>query len=78
MSALKPLGRSAKDFGETAYKLALGGCPLIKDDHSLFNQSYAPFKDRVKACVDSVNNANAKTGGRSFTLRTVPQTAWNF
>ena len=25
MSALKPLGRSAKDFGETAYKLALGG-----------------------------------------------------
>ena len=24
MSALKPLGRSAKDFGETAYKLALG------------------------------------------------------
>ena len=52
MSALKPLGRSAKDFGETAYKLALGGCPLIKDDHSLFNQSYAPFKDRVKACVD--------------------------
>lgn len=66
MSALKPLGRSAKDFGETAYKLALGGCPLIKDDHSLFNQSYAPFKDRVKACVDSVNNANAKTGGRSL------------
>ena len=39
---------------------------LIKDDHSLFNQSYAPFKDRVKACVDSVNNANAKTGGRSL------------
>ena len=66
MSALKPLGRSAKDFGETAYKLALGGCPLIKDDHSLFNQSYAPFKDRVKACVDSVNNANTKTGGRSL------------
>ena len=66
MSALKPLGRSAKDFGETAYKLALGGCPLIKDDHSLFNQSYAPFKDRVKASLDSVNNANTKTGGRSL------------
>lgn len=78
MSALKPLGRSAKDFGETAYKLALGGCPLIKDDHSLFNQSYAPFKDRVKACVDSVNNANTKQEAAPFTLRTVPQTAWNF
>lgn len=78
MSALKPLGRSVKDFGETAYKLALGGCPLIKDDHSLFNQSYAPFKDRVKACVDSVNNANAKREDTPSTSPTVPQTAWNF
>lgn len=65
MSALKPLGTSAKDLGTMTYQLALGGCPLIKDDHSLFNQSYAPFKDRVQACVEGVNNANAKTGGSS-------------
>ena len=47
------------------YKLALGGCPLIKDDHSLLNQKPAPFEERVKACVDAVESANAKTGGKS-------------
>ena len=66
MSAIKPLGRSTEEFADMVYRLALGGCPLIKDDHSLFDQGYAPFEERVRACVDAVNEANAKTGGSSL------------
>lgn len=66
MSAVKPLGRSAKELAEMAGELALGGCPLIKDDHSLFDQRWAPFEERVSAMADAVHEANAKTGGHSL------------
>lgn len=44
MSAIKPLGRSPKELGKMVYDLAMGGCPIIKDDHSLMNQDYAPLR----------------------------------
>lgn len=61
-TALKPMGLSAKDFSEYAYKFALGGIDIIKDDHGLSNQSYASFDERVKYCAEAVQRANAKTG----------------
>ena len=66
MSAVKPLGRSSKELADMVYKLALGGCPLIKDDHSLMDQTWAPFEERVRLSVEAVNEANAKTGGHSL------------
>lgn len=66
MSAVKPLGTSAKELAAMVSALALGGCPIIKDDHSLYNQAYAPFVERVKACADAVREANVKTGGHSI------------
>lgn len=66
MSAVKPIGTSAQDLASMVRALALGGCPIIKDDHSLYDQQYAPFKERVAACVDAVHDANAKTGGKSL------------
>lgn len=66
MSAVKPLGRSPKELGKMVYDLALGGCPIIKDDHSLLNQSYAPFKERVLQCVMALADANEKTGRKSM------------
>lgn len=66
MSAVKPLGRSAAELASMAGALALGGCPLIKDDHSLFDQRWAPFDERVSAMASAVHEANAKTGGHSL------------
>lgn len=66
MSAIKPMGTSATDLASMVRALALGGCPIIKDDHSLYDQAYAPFRDRVTACVDAVHEANAKTGRKSL------------
>jgi S-methyl-5-thioribulose 1-phosphate isomerase len=61
-SALKPMGRSAKQLAEYAGKFALGGIHFIKDDHGISDQPFSPFRERVKYCVDAVEKANAQTG----------------
>ena len=66
MSAIKPLGKSPKELAKMVYDLALGGCPIIKDDHSLMNQSYAPFEERVLQCVMALADAKEKTGKKSM------------
>lgn len=61
-SALKPLGLSCADLAEIAYRFALGGLDLIKDDHGLANQPFAPFRERVARCAEAVARANQQTG----------------
>ncbi len=61
-SALKPMGLSAAALAEMAYKFALGGVDLIKDDHGLANQSFSPFKERVERCVEAIDRANRESG----------------
>lgn len=65
-TALKPMGLNAKELGELAYKFALGGIDIIKDDHGLTNQIFAPFEERVKYCVEGVEKANRETGLKSI------------
>ena len=64
-TALKPMGSDAKTLAEMARTLALAGFDLIKDDHSLANQPWATWKDRVTLISRAVNEANEKTGGKS-------------
>jgi len=61
-SALKPMGLSARDLAEMAYKFALNGLDIVKDDHGLADQHFAPFKERVKRCAEKILLANKKTG----------------
>jgi ribulose-bisphosphate carboxylase large chain len=63
-TALKPMGLSAKDFAHLAYQFALGGVDMIKDDHGLADQPFAPFKERVERCAEAVELANRETGGK--------------
>jgi ribulose-bisphosphate carboxylase large chain len=65
-TAIKPMGLSAVELADLAYKCALGGIDIIKDDHGLSNQCFAPFDERVKACADAVARANRETGGSSI------------
>lgn len=65
-TALKPMGLSANDHAKLAYDFAMGGMDIIKDDHGVTSQSFAPFRERVKACSEAVAEANAKTGRRSI------------
>lgn len=61
-TALKPMGSSPKQFAEMASVLARSGFDTIKDDHSLANQPWALWRDRVIAVADAVHAANEKHG----------------
>lgn len=61
-TALKPMGLSAQDLADLAYRFALGGIDIIKDDHGLTDQPYAPFTERIVRCAEAVQRANQQTG----------------
>ncbi len=65
-TALKPMGLSPQELAEQAYRFALGGIDMIKDDHGLSDQSFCPFEERVARCAEEVARANSRTGGRSL------------
>lgn len=64
-TALKPMGSDAKTLADMARTLALAGFDLIKDDHSLANQPWATWKERVTLVARAVKEANEITGGKS-------------
>jgi len=65
-TALKPLGLTAPQLAELAYGFARAGIDLIKDDHSLADQTTAPFRERVERCQEAVARANDATGGNAL------------
>jgi len=63
-TALKPMGKSSREFADMAYRLARGGIDIIKDDHGLADQVWSPFEERVTLCAAAVRRANDETGKR--------------
>jgi ribulose-bisphosphate carboxylase large chain len=76
-TALKPMGLSPDELADLAYRLALGGIDLIKDDHGLTDQPFCRYDERVARCAEAVQRANARSGGNSLYLPnvTAPATA---
>jgi ribulose-bisphosphate carboxylase large chain len=65
-TALKPMGRSAVELAADASTIASAGFDVVKDDHGLADQPWAPWEERVARCADAVAAANAATGGRTL------------
>lgn len=65
-TALKPMGLSASELAQQAYRFALGGIDLIKDDHGLSDQTFCRLEDRVARCAEAVAQANSRTAGKSL------------
>lgn len=65
-AVLKPMGLTPDELAERAYECVLGGVDLIKDDHSLAMQKWAPFEARVEAISRAVAKANAETGNSTI------------
>ncbi|MCF0229347.1 MAG: ribulose 1,5-bisphosphate carboxylase large subunit, partial [Parasporobacterium sp.] len=61
-TALKPMGLPTESFADEAYRCALGGVDMIKDDHGLADQTFSNYKERVKAVCDVVKKAYEETG----------------
>lgn len=70
-TALKPMGLDAQMLAGYAYEFAMGGIDLIKDDHGLSNQPFAPWYERVQRCAEAVAEANARTGRHTIYLANV-------
>jgi ribulose-bisphosphate carboxylase large chain len=65
-TALKPQGSNPEYLAHLARTFALAGIDVIKDDHGIANQAYAPFEERVRAVQRAVNEANRETGGHTL------------
>ena len=65
-TALKPQGSSPETLAHLARTFALAGLDVIKDDHGIANQAYAPFAERVRAVQRAVTEANRESGGRTL------------
>ncbi|MDR0521746.1 MAG: hypothetical protein LBH00_07815 [Planctomycetaceae bacterium] len=59
-TAVKPMGLSAAGLAKLTAQFAEGGIDIIKDDHGLSNQVFAPFEERVKRCAEAVGEANVR------------------
>ncbi|MFN3227238.1 MAG: RuBisCO large subunit C-terminal-like domain-containing protein [Hyphomicrobiales bacterium] len=59
---LKPQGSSAQTLADIAYRCAVGGAHLVKEDHGLTDQPCAPFRERVQRIGEAVAKANQETG----------------
>jgi ribulose-bisphosphate carboxylase large chain len=53
-------------LADLAYRFALGGMDMIKDDHGLTDQCCSPFEERVKRCAEAVRKASTETGRPSL------------
>jgi len=74
-AALKPMGLSAKELADQAYRFALGGIDFIKDDHGLANQPFSPFEERVARCCESVQRGRREAGTKTLYLPNVTASA---
>ncbi len=61
-AVIKPMGLSASELANMCKAYTLGGAHVIKDDHGITNQSFAPFKERVARCAEAVKEGNAQSG----------------
>jgi len=60
---IKPkVGLSAKQTGELAYEVFRNGVDFIKDDETLTNMVFCPFKDRVREVMKAAKKAEKETG----------------
>ncbi len=65
-TAIKPMGHTCDELADMAYRFALGGMDMIKDDHGLTDQCCSPFQERVRKCGEAVRKANRETGGSTI------------
>ena len=61
-AALKPQGLPPERLAALCRTLTLAGIDIIKDDHGLADQPYAPFAARVAACQRAVARAQRESG----------------
>jgi len=65
-TALKPQGSTVAQLAALARTFARAGIDVVKDDHGLADQAFAPFAERVPAVQRAIQEANRETGGSTI------------
>lgn len=65
-TALKPQGLSPSELATLCATFARGGLDVVKDDHGIADQAYAPFATRVQACQRALADVERATGHRAI------------
>lgn len=65
-AVIKPMGSSTASLAAMCTAYTRGGVDVIKDDHGITNQCFAPYKERVKRCAAAIAEANAAVGGHTL------------
>lgn len=63
---IKPQGLDADGLADIAYRCALAGADIVKEDHGITDQPMAPFRERVEKTAASVARAAQETGRRAL------------
>ncbi len=61
-TALKPQGSSPQTLAQLCETFGRAGIDVIKDDHGIADQAYAPFVERIRACQAAAERASAAIG----------------
>ena len=61
-TALKPMGLGTAALAELAATFASAGIDVVKDDHGLADQSWSPFRERVRACLAALARVADESG----------------
>ncbi|MGH7716721.1 MAG: RuBisCO large subunit C-terminal-like domain-containing protein, partial [Vulcanimicrobiaceae bacterium] len=61
-TALKPQGSSPETLAALCETFGRAGIDVIKDDHGIADQRYAPFAQRVRACHAAAERASTAMG----------------
>lgn len=67
-TALKPQGLPPQRLAELAATFARAGIDVIKDDHGIADQDYAPFRERVAAVQRAIEAEAGARGSRGRVL----------
>jgi ribulose-bisphosphate carboxylase large chain len=65
-AAMKPQGLCVPELAGLCATFARAGIDIIKDDHGIDDQWYAPFAERVRACQQAVSEVVRATGKPAF------------
>ncbi|QEE17139.1 RuBisCO large subunit C-terminal-like domain-containing protein [Promethearchaeum syntrophicum] len=64
---IKPCtGHTAEVAGELAYKVALGGVDVVKDDELIADQKFNTLEDRVTKVMEGLDKAKEETGEKTI------------
>ena len=62
MTTLETYTLDLEKIGDLFYKIATAGADIIKENEAYFDDSLAPFEERVKLCIDKKKKAEDLTG----------------